>query len=283
MSWFKNLRLTPKLVGSFSLMAVLAAIVAGATYLGLSAQNAQVTHLKNVSFANVSVIQDAQSDMNAAIRYSRAAVLASTTTQITTYGDKAIAFGTQAQQDWQASLALPVDNAQEQALANQTTPLLPQGATLDARVVQLARQNTATAKAAATRISIGNEPTTANQITANLAQLRTMYEVAMRASESSAATAFSTAKAELAGVLALAILLALALGIFIAHSLVRPLAQVQAAASSVANVCMTGLAEGLAALASGLKETVDRFTLDATTITSAKAKTEKVRPIRAVA
>jgi methyl-accepting chemotaxis protein len=46
---------------------------------------------------------------------------------------------------------------------------------------------------------------------------------------------------------------------------------------------MSAGAQELAALASGLKKTVDRFTPDATTITSAKAKTEKVRPIRAVA
>ena len=46
-------------------------------------------------------------------------------------------------------------------------------------------------------------------------------------------------------------LLAIGLGWFIARSMARPLAEVQKAATSVANVCMTGLAEGITALAKG--------------------------------
>ena len=142
MSWYRNLRMTPKLIGSFVVMAILAAVVAGAGYFGLQAQNTQVTHIKTVSYPNVAAIQNTLLDSADAIRYSRGAILASTTAQSASLADKALAADALAAKDWQTTLALPFDNAQEQALSNQTTPLLQQWIALDTQVAQLAAKNT---------------------------------------------------------------------------------------------------------------------------------------------
>ena len=248
MSWFRNLRMTPKLIGSFVLMAVLAAVVAGAGYLGLQSLDTQFNTVKNVSVPNVTAIQNTQYDIAQAIRYSRGALLSGNATDSASYVDKSTAAQKQAAADWQTSLNLPIDGAREQNLSNQITPELSNWASLDAQVVSLASKNSAAANKQATTISTGSEKTAGNTVTADLATLQSMYVAAEHTAYNNASSAFSTASTELIIVLLLAVLAAIGLGWFIARSITRPLAEIKAAANSVANVCMTGLAEGITAL-----------------------------------
>ncbi len=251
MAWFRNLRMTPKLIGSFVLMAVLAAVVAGAGYLGLQSQDNSLKTLTTISMPAVALLQGTQLDMSDAIRYSRGAVMSSSKAEIDSYAAKSAAALTRVQEDWKTNFEVPFDDAYELNLSNRTTPLLQQWTALDTQVVQLARQNTPASKAAATKISTGTEKTVANQVTANLGLLLASNQKYMGYAQHDASNAYSTATTELVIVLLLAVLCALALGWFIARSITRPLAEVQRAANSVASICMVGLAEGITALSRG--------------------------------
>jgi len=251
MAWFRNVRMTPKLIGSFVLVAILTAVVAGAGFLGLQAQDSQVAHISNVSVPNVVALLETQRDLANAVRYSRGEILASSSTEIAQFQAKAAAARALALQDWQVELASPFDNAQEQTLSSQMTPLFQQWAASETQVEQLASKNTTAADAQAHSLSAGAETQLATTLTTDLNTLFASYQSYLHSAVTDAHSAYTTANTELLIVLLAAIALALGLGWFIARSITRPLAEVQAAASSVANVCMTGLAEGITALSRG--------------------------------
>ncbi len=251
MAWFRNLRMTPKLISSFVAMAVLVAIVTGAGYLGLQSQDTQVVHLKNVSIPSVVHLQDVQADVLRVAAYSQAGVLASAQADVNMFIDHAVAAQTQAAKDWQAAIALPFDTNDEATLAGQTTPLLQQWAAVETQAEQLTRQNTAASKAEAGRLSSGPGRLATLAVDTNVDKMRTLYQAATSHTENAASNAYTTASTELLVVLLLAVLCALGLGWFIARSITRPLAEVKAAASSVPNVCMVGLADGITALSRG--------------------------------
>jgi hypothetical protein len=58
MSWHRNLRMTPKLVGSFILVAFLTGVVGAAGFVGLRSQNDAVGRLTNVSYPSVVAISN---------------------------------------------------------------------------------------------------------------------------------------------------------------------------------------------------------------------------------
>jgi hypothetical protein len=88
MTWFSNLRLMPRLIGSFVLVAFLATMVGGAGYLGLRSQNSQVTLLSTVSIPNMISLLDTQRDLNVTMRYGRGAVLEADHACTQQYADK---------------------------------------------------------------------------------------------------------------------------------------------------------------------------------------------------
>lgn len=224
MAWYRNLRMTPKLVGSFILMAVLTTVVGGAGYLGLRTQNSSLNTLTTISVPAVALLQGTELDLADAIRYSRGAVLATNKADIASYATKAEAAVARVQADWKTNFEVPFDDDYELNLSNQTTPLLQQWVTLDTQVVALARQNTTAADLAATRLSTGAEKTVANQVTANLALLLASNQKYMGYAQTSAHNAYVTATDELLIVLVLAVLLAIGMGWLTARSIVRPLA-----------------------------------------------------------
>ena len=119
------------------------------------------------------------------------------------------------------------------------------------QVQRLAALNTPASKAAATRISLGKEADQLDIITPALTELVSINQHALAQGSSQAHATAGAATAILIGVVVVAMALALVLGIVLARSIARPLAEVQRAAQSVANICMTGLSEGLSALAEG--------------------------------
>ena len=251
MTWFRNLRISPKLIGSFILVAILAALVGGAGFMGLQAQNTQVNHLKNVSIPSVEHVQDVQADVLRVAAYSLAARTSSKQAEVNTFISFAVAAQNQAVKDWQAALDLPFDTSAEATLAGQTTPALQQWLAVETQAEQLTLQNTAASKAQAGALSTGPGRLATIKVDTSMDQMRALYQKAMQNAESSAADAYSTAKVELAIAMVLAMLLAIGLGWSLARSIARPLDEVQRSATALANVGMVQLAGGMLALSRG--------------------------------
>ena len=135
MHWFRNLRMTRRLVGSFVLVAILAAVVGGAGLLGLHEENDQFHHVENVSVPSLSHIQDVQTDAVSVAAYGEAALVSTSQSDVNAMLDHATAALNSTLQDWQAVLALPFDSTAEAALARQTIPLLHAGDRIQATVV----------------------------------------------------------------------------------------------------------------------------------------------------
>jgi len=251
MSWFRNLRMTPKLVGSFVLVAALAALVGGAGYLGLRSQDSQVGHLATVSVPNIVAVLNIERDLNATVRYTRGDLIDPTRAGSEQAAGQAATLRTQAQREWQAYLQLPYDDNQEMALSNQVTPLLQQWASVDSQVAQLGLANTTAATRQATALSDGEETQLASSLTSDLSTLEASYLHYLNSAANSAHAAYATATTELIAVIVAAVLLAIGLGWFIARSIARPLAEVKRAAASVANACLAELVNGMTALSQG--------------------------------
>ena len=251
MAWFRNLRMAPRLIASFVLVAVLAVLVGGAGLLGLHEENDQFHHVESVAIPSLSHIQDVQTDAVSVAAYGQAALVSTSQSDVNAMLDHATVALNSALQDWQAVLALPFDSAAEATLAPQTTASVQQWAGIEAQVGQFTRRNTPAARAQAGALSTGAGRLATLNVYDNMARMRTFAGAAMRRSESNAADANTTAVYEVSIVLALAVLLAVSLGWLIARSIARPLAEVQRAATDAADVGLVQIANAVSALAAG--------------------------------
>src|SRR5579883_2048131 len=75
MRWFNNIRMAPKLIGSFVAVALLAALVGGAGLLGLTSERGTLTTITTVSVPNLVTLLQTNAAIGNAIRYTRGAVL----------------------------------------------------------------------------------------------------------------------------------------------------------------------------------------------------------------
>ena len=249
--WFRNLRMTPKLIGSFVLVAILAAVVGGAGLLGMNSMNRQINSVTNVDVPSLNHLRQADADLNAAMRFTRGSAMSPSTSMSMTQSNSATTARTDALEEFQAYNALPTGSAQEASLAIKTQAELAAWAKLDAQVGTYAALNTKLSNAQAASISLGSERDAALALTTDLSQLEQINQQSVDTDAANAQTAYSTARTELIGIAALTALLAVGLGWLIARSIARPLAEVKRAATSVANLCMTNLVDGMTALAEG--------------------------------
>ena len=84
-----------------------------------------------------------------------------------------------------------------------------------------------------------------------MSQLEQIQQQSVDKGAANTKTAYSTGETELFAALALAVLLAIGVGWYLARSIVKPFADVHRAANSVANRCLAELVDGLTALAKG--------------------------------
>jgi methyl-accepting chemotaxis protein len=230
MSWFRNLRLTPKLVGSFVFFALLTGVVGAVGYSGLNRLDTDVSVLTAASVPSFTALLATQRDLNGAMRYTRGASMTKDLGLATRYADSAKAARQQAHQDWQTYMGLPFSGAHEQSLAQSLVPVIEQWMTSDAQVELLTRKHSATGNAAAAKISLGEESAAATTLTAGIGQLVAINEDDVHGTAASAANTLAGARNTLIAVALLAVLLALALGWFIAQSIAEPVRRLSTAA-----------------------------------------------------
>ena len=251
MVWFRNLRMTPLLISSFALVAILAGIVGGAGLLGLHDEDSQFQHVDNVSVPGLSHIQDVQWYSVCVAAYSESALLSTRQSDVNVMVDHATAARNAAMQAWQAVLAIPFDSSAEAALARQTTRYVQQWANIEAQIGQFAQRNTPASRAQAGVLSTDVGRLATLKVDDSMARMRTFAEAAMQRADSNVSDANETATYMVSIVLALAALLAVSLGWLIARSIARPLAEVQRAAMEAADVGLEQIADAVGALASG--------------------------------
>jgi len=277
MGWFRDRRVAPKLIGSFVLVALLTGVVGGTglqpirkvpeyalrgcislpddfpdrLLVGLNAVQSKMDQVTGVQTPNLVYLLNVKDGIDAEKSATRGMVLSTTVAKKTDLNGDATNARAQVNQAFQAYLALPFANAHEGAIAAHLQAALPTWQALSEQVSRLAFQNTPVATAQARTISFGAEADTVDGMKADLDQLLSIRQQDLSAGGASAKAANNAASAALIAVVLATIALAIALGVLIARSIVRPLAEVQKAATSVATICMVGLESGLTALARG--------------------------------
>ncbi len=251
MKWLNNIRMTPKLIGSFILVALLAAMVGGAGLLGMNSIKAKMDWVTGNSVPSLNALHIVAADINGAIRFTRGDAMTSDPALSLSFEGQAQVMRQDAWQQWQGYQALPYNNGHEAAIAGQTQPMLQAWMTLDARVGSLSAQNTSASNTEASRISLGSERVAVASLLSGLDQLITINQQAVATGDAQAKSAYSSAVSEVLIVLVIAVLLAIGLGVLISRSISRPLAEVQRAAIELGAQDITGLAESIDAFAQG--------------------------------
>ena len=212
MSLLRSTPLMPKLIGGFVLVAILAATVGAAGLIGLNTLNNNVSTISTVHLRNITDLLRTRSYLADAVRDTRAAVIVPSTSQGRIDATTATTARDQARSDLQTYRSLHGLNGADRSLAAAVDPLFTQWFRLDAEVGAFGADNTAASNAEASRVSLGPEEQLARPIIADLDRLIARNEKAVTSVEASSSHAFSTARAELLAVIALAVLLASALG-----------------------------------------------------------------------
>jgi len=248
MTRFPPVRLAPKLVAGFAMVALFAVFVGVAGLLGLHTTRGQLLTLTRDTIPGISALKDADGAVNAALRYSRGAILAPTGTH--DYAVRAATARAVAWRSFQGYVTSSSPNPAARSLAVRVERDLRRWMALDATTVQLAVVN-APPHTAAARLSVGAEQQVARRVTADLGAL-----AALEARDTAQETRINQATydaivAEVLGVGALAALLALILGLVFARAIARPVSAVQVAADHLATGAVADLARAMDALSAG--------------------------------
>ena len=249
MRWFTNLKLMPKLVGSFSSVALLAALVGAVGVVGLSTVNDHAQTMATRSTPALVDLLAIHDNINWEMRAIRGEILASTDAKIADVSGDAVnarAKIVQALTRYQALPSLsPSDATAEQHMAQNIATFNA----ISADVQRIATTNTAAAKAAAQKVSLSSQASTIDAIDPDLTALLNSAQRKVDLASSDATSAFHSALVELAIGLGAAVLLALALGLTLALSITRRARDVQTVLGSLTDRCATDLDNAMEALA----------------------------------
>jgi len=251
MLWFRDLRMAPKLIGSFVLVALLGGLGSVVGIFGLNATGSDLSTIMDKRVASVLDLDSVTSAVHEAIRNSRGDVLVVDPTVAKTLSANARAAEASALQYFKLYTKIPFSSTREATLARQAGVDLQQWEKVDAQVVALADNGSQMSVAQATSITTGPEQTLAQQITDELNQLRSMSLGGADAARAQADQTRHNALGELAVAIAAALALALLLGLVIARSVAKPLAMVQRAVKDLSAKDIASLTSGVSALAAG--------------------------------
>ncbi len=251
MRWLNNVRMAPKLIGSFVLVAALAGVVGGVGVLGMDGMQSRSNWITGNSVPSLVHLLNAKFGLAQSVRYTRGALIATKRAQVVSYAAKAQSFRTGALREFRIYQALPYNSAQERTMASRVSGQFTRWMPVNAHIQQLALEHTPASRKAGILLSTNGEKLVVEPLATSIDALVTLNMQAIQRETTASRADQAMAVNELAGATALVMLLALALGLLIARSIARPLAEVQRAAESVARICISNLAAGITALAQG--------------------------------
>ncbi len=248
MAWYRNLRLTPKLICSCALIAVLAVATGAIGLAGLHSVSNQVTMMTKTNTPAFVNVTTAEGDLNAAIRNTQSALLSPDRARAAQFVVSARAARDDVLAQTQQFQALPDINPQGIAAGKQWLVLDQAWMPLNAQIEQDARLHTPSSIQAGLNLSVGAEAKAAAALTQILTVLRGAGDTAVADSSSQSNAALNSATVELVAMMVAAIVMAVGLGWFIARSLARPLGELKDTASGIMQDAMTILLGGITAL-----------------------------------
>ncbi|MGH2389953.1 MAG: HAMP domain-containing protein, partial [Chloroflexota bacterium] len=251
MAWFRDMRMTAKLTGSFVLIAMLALLVGGAGFLGLNSVQSKLDWVTDNASPSQIYLLKVEGDESTAIRYTRGAMMSLDRNQTKQYGALAGVARDDAWRQWENYKSIVHSDPKQLAQAKMVEGRLKAWMALDAQAQKLSQKVDVDLITQGTTVSLGTEAKASEPLTAGLEQLVTLNQQALDRMSAQAHLAVSNANRELLGALLLALALAVSLGMLIARAIARPLAEVQRAVMNLGDNDIAGLAAGIGALAQG--------------------------------
>jgi len=134
MRWINNIRMMPKLIGSFAVVALLAALVGVTGVMGMNAIRTNLDQVTAVNVPNLNALRQVDADIGSAIRYTRGTAMTSNPTLTRTLIAQAQAERQDGLTQWKKYMALPFNNSAEAAIAARTQAEFIAWSRLDERV-----------------------------------------------------------------------------------------------------------------------------------------------------
>jgi len=235
MTRVRDLRMAPKLLASFLLVAALAGLVGGTGLAALNTTHYWLTRISGDSVPSLVQLLRMREDLTVALSASRGAILASDPGQSTRDVRQARAADTDLEAQFTGYYAGITHPQWPEAIrARRMRALLPPWSADEGRIARLLARHTPAATRAATRLVTGPVARSAQEmqrlLSVNVQDLTD--EVASRTAAAEAAQA--AAVRLLLTVVGGAVALAVALGLLLARSIARPLRQIEDTAARIA-------------------------------------------------
>ena len=144
----------PKLIGSFVLVAILAAAVGAAGLFGLNTLNNNISTISTVHLRNITDLLRTRSYLADAVRYTRAALIVPSKSQGEIDAKTATTARDDASSDWQTYRSLRGLNGTDRAIAAAVDPLFKRWFQLDVEVGQFGAENTTASDSEAGKVSL---------------------------------------------------------------------------------------------------------------------------------
>jgi len=249
-AWFRNMRMTPRLVGSFVLVALLAGVVGLAGYVGLTSTRSNLVAITNSSPRLVLLLK-ADSEVATTTADLRGSIMSpdpGKSAQLATAAEAARSAAAGLFQQYEAT---PSSGARDAVLTTQVHSLLQHWIALDQQTQKIVQSGDLTALVSGTALSVGAELDAASKLSTSLTDLVNLNQDLVTHSSAQGQTAADSAIAEVLLVACLAMVLAAVLGLLIARSIARPLVEVQRCARALAERDIASLSGAMHALAQG--------------------------------
>ncbi len=249
MGWLENLRLTPKLLGSFVVMALLTVSVGAAGFLGITSVNNQTQSIRDSAAPALIDLLSIHDNINWEMRATRGEILASTPAKIADVSGDAEAARANIRSYLSKYKTLAIGSAADAAALARMDKNLTAFLTRSEDVQRIAAANTPAGDAAATTLTLGPQ---ADAIDAIDPDMQSLLASAQQALDSAGAGANSTYHLSLL-LLVLAILasviLSVGAGLLLSRSIARGVRAVQSVLGSLTDRYATALDEAMEALA----------------------------------